>query len=347
MKRVLLILVMAVLLVYSVYSQSKSRHTLLHTGNSNFVSIDNANVPQTIIDTIYTENSLQALVSLRMETNEYHAEVLPEFMCYIYPGDFNISGWPTGEPNTNLGFRFYLSFPIQSIPTDYTIESVVFMLYQFYCHGDGGDNHYPLFYGAHYNLMVDHVDYGNSIEITDYYPVTYGTVGAISTNATYGWKQLNVTNEYIQDLNINRQYCQLMIYFPVISDWDFIADCIFFRSSYYPIPEGYPQIVITYQPTNHADDEVSLLSIPRISAFPNPCKDYVTLSTKDNSSTSEIVLYNLKGQRVKSFKTSNNGSKEISLKFDYDIVPGIYLLKYSTVQAGNTNMGTIKLLINK
>jgi hypothetical protein len=309
------------------------------------VSLLNAERP-TIIDTIYTENSLQALVSLRMETNEYHVEVLPNFNQYIYPGDFNISGWPTGEQNTNLGFRFYLSFPIQSIPTDYTIESVVFMLYQFYCHGDGGDNHFPLFYGIQYNLMTDHVDYGNSIEVTDFDPINYGTIGALSTDASPGWKQLDVTDEYIQDTNINRQYIQFMVYFPVISDWDFIDDCIVFRSSHHISPDGKPQIVITYQPSNHADDEV-LISIPRISVFPNPCIDYVTLRTKDNSSITEIALYNLKGQSVKSFKTSNNDIKEISLKLDYDIVPGIYLLKYSTILAGNTNLGTIKLLINK
>jgi hypothetical protein len=259
----------------------------------------------TIIDTIYTENSLQASISLRMEYNLYYAEILPVFNQYISPGDFYLSGWITGEPDTNLGIRYYLSFPIQSIPTDYTIESVVFMLYQFYCHGDGGDDIFPLFYGTHYNLMTDHVDYGNSIEVTDFDPINYGTIGALSTDASPGWKQLDVTDEYIQDTNINRQYIQFMVYFPVISDWDFIDDCIYFRSSHHISPDGKPQIVITYQPTNHADDDVSA-STPMVSAFPNPCKDYVTLSTKDNSSITEIALYNLKGQKVTAINTISN-----------------------------------------
>lgn len=300
----------------------------------------------TIIDTVYTENTLQGLVSYRMETSEYHAEILPTFNDYIYPGDFLMNGWQTGEPDTNLGIRFYLSFGTQPIPEDYTIESVVFMLYQFYCCGNGGDNVYPLFYDMHYNLMIDHVDYGNSIEIADFYPFNYGTVGPISSDFTNGWKQLDITDEYMQDMNLNRQYCQLMIYFTIISDWDYRDDCICFRSSHHISPEGHPQIVITYQPTNHTDDEVSDFT-PWISVYPNPCDNYVTLSTKDNSSISEIVLYNLKGQRIKSIQADKDKIREISLDLDNDLVPGIYLLKYSTYRAGKTYMGTRKLLINK
>lgn len=298
----------------------------------------------TIIDTIYTENSLQALVSLRMETNEYHAEVLPSFNQYIYPGDFPVSGWETGDPTTNLGFRFYLSFPIQPLPSDYTIENVRIMLFQFYCHGDGGDNNFPSFYGVHYDLMVDHVNYGNSIDISDFNPLNYGTVGAISTDNTYGWKILDVTDEYIVDLNQNRQYIQLMIYFPIISDWDFCADCVNFRSSHHISPDGKPQIVITYRSTSSSDDEVAV-PYPDVVLYPNPCKNYVSICAKEDAILIQADLFNLKGQSIKTISTSKNTHQEISLESEPGIRPGIYLLRYEANSLGKKYVGTRKLVI--
>jgi len=240
MKRVLLISVMAVLLVYSVYSQSKSRHTLLHTGNSNFVFKDNAIVPQTIIDTIYTENSLQAGLFYFVEANSYSGGVLPFYQDILCVGDVYLWDYPTN----NICSRHYLSFSIELIPDEYTIENVILRLYQNYCCGDGNDNAYPLFYGNQISCMIDHVDYGLTFEYSDFNPTIYGTIGAISAELTYGWKELNITNAYLQDMNQSRPYCQVMIYFPILTDYDFQDDLIFFRSSYFNDSTGIPQIVV-------------------------------------------------------------------------------------------------------
>jgi len=293
-------------------------------------------------ETVFTENNLQAMVGYFIEGNFYSGGILPFYANILGVGDHYYWDFP----NINVCERFYLSFSIQPVPEHYSIDSVVLKLYQNYCCGDGGDNVYPLFYGNQISCMIDHVDYGLTFEYSDFNPTIYGTIGAISSELTYGWKELNITNAYLQDLNQSRPYCQVMCYFPIMSDYDFMSDNIDFRSSYFPDPVGTPQIVITYQPVNHASDD-ALIATYLVSVYPNPCRDNVTITTKNNSKLIKAELFNLKGQRIKSSYTQDGGSRVLNITIDNDIAPGIYLLKYSSINAGKIYKGTIKLLMQK
>jgi len=343
--KALLLFFFAVLLVYPVYSQNKIGLTPSKTKGSSIGIKVNSPMQQTIIDTIYTENSLQATVSYTMETNTYNAYVLSLYDSHINVGDFAVTYGVPPSPIFNIGIRFYLSFPIRTIPLGYTIENVKFMLYQLYCHSNEGDHHFPSFYGTHYNLLVDHVDYGNNIEISDFNPVNYGTIGSISNNETIGWKILSVTSQYLLDVYQNRQYIQFMIYFPIICDWDYCDDCVVFRSSHHGSSIGHPQIVVTYRSTNSISDYVTAHN-PLVFLYPNPCRDYVTISVKDNTSLISADLFNVKGQAVKTIHKADNDQKNVTLEFDRGIKSGIYLLKYTVRSLGKDLIGTKKIIVN-
>jgi len=296
----------------------------------------------TVIDTVFTENSLQAGLFYFVEAHTYSGGVLPFYQDMLCVGDVYLWDYPT----SNVCSRHYLSFSIEQIPDEYTIENVMLKLYQYYCCGDGNDSVYPLFYGNQLSCMIDHVDYGLTFEYSDFTPTIYNTIGAISSELTYGWKQLDITNAYLQDMNQSRPYCQVMIYFPILTDYDFQDDCIYFKSSYANNSLRPPQIVITYRPVNHSSDE-AINAIPLVSVYPNPCCDKVTIAAKDCSKLLKAELFNLKGQRIDSKYTNEKGNREINITFNKDVSPGIYLLKYSSISAGKPHSGTIKLLINK
>ncbi len=283
--------------------------------------------PQTtIIDSVYTEGSLQAVIGYVFETSQYYASILPRSEYELYPGDFRLTEWPMGD-NFNAGYRFYLSFEVLPVPVNYSIQSVVFKLYQYFCEGDSYSQTFPLFYGNHYDCMVNHVNYGNSIEVSDFDPFYYGTVGAISTDNTVGWKTLDITDEYIQDFNQNRPYSQYMIYFPIISDADFQFDNVRFGSLYFTDGQGFPQVVITYQNTNSDVDEISIHR--KDSVFPNPCDNYVYISAGNQSKVNKASLYNLKGQSLKTHLTRESNLSEVIVYIDETLPRGIYCLKYT------------------
>lgn len=223
----------------------------------------------TIIDTIWTENSLQGAIGYHVENMTYSGGILPEWSTIVIIGDtFGYEG-----DNNNISGRAYFSFPIQQIPSGYSIDSVSINVYQFTCFGNDDIWIFPIWYNnIYYPCNIYHVDYGLTFEPEDFNPVIYDTVGIISPDSTRGWRVVNITEGYISDMQNNHPYCQLMLKFDILTDYDSMHDFIEFGSSY--SWEYALHVLVYYSITNSNEDEY--LSIDcLVNVYPNPCKDYI------------------------------------------------------------------------
>lgn len=110
--------------------------------------------------------------------------------------------------NINLITRGFVSFDISGIPAGATIESTTLRLYQAVIIGNP--------YGAGSRLMVDHLDYGGSLENADYgVPSISASFVRLSENAAIEWKDTLVTDQLKNDITNGRTRSQYRIHLAV------------------------------------------------------------------------------------------------------------------------------------
>jgi hypothetical protein len=108
--------------------------------------------------------------------------------------------------NNVATFRGFVSFDLKPLPSNITIEKATLKMYQF------GRIGKPYVIGG--NVVVDHLDYGSSLESTDYNRVAIKLhVGVLADNDTFGEKQLEVTDSVTNDLYYKRENSQYRLRF--------------------------------------------------------------------------------------------------------------------------------------
>lgn len=99
--------------------------------------------------------------------------------------------------NNVANFRGFVSFDLKSLPGNITIEKAILKMNQIGIVGK------PYVTGG--NVVVDHLDYGTSLEATDYNRVAIKThIGVLSNDDTFGEKNLEVTDSVKNDLYYKR-----------------------------------------------------------------------------------------------------------------------------------------------
>ncbi len=293
----------------------------------------------TIIDTIWTENNLQGAIGYRVQNNTYVGGILHSFNDIHDIGD-GYDPWY----HSDVVLRGYLSFPVQQIPSGYSIDSVSINVYQFTCFGNDDIWIFPIWYNnIYYPCNIYHVDYGLTFEPEDFNPVIYDTVGIVSPDSTRGWRVVNITDAYISDMQSNRVYCQLMLKFDILTDYDQMGDYIELGSSY---AEEYALYVLVYYSSLNANEDEYLSMDRFVNVYPNPCKDYLNLEAKNNALISSIELYNIKGQKVE----YNFDYKVFSGKSGIDLSnsalkTGVYILKAKVIVNNEIHPLTKKITI--
>jgi len=144
-----------------------------------------------------------------------------------------------GSPSYELVSRGFVSFDIPSSLNGKTIEKVTLRMYQRSVTGTP--------YGTSNNLIVDHIDYGNSLEAADYdkSPIA-SDIGALSPNAVVQWKDLDVTSSFNNDLTNSRSRSQYRIRFATETDGDGSEDFTYFDSANPGYSTNTPQLVVKY-----------------------------------------------------------------------------------------------------
>ncbi len=296
----------------------------------------------TIIDTIWTENSLQGGIGYHVINGTYYGGIIPFNQDISEVGD----SWDQYGDGNDICIRSYFSFPIQQTPEGYVIDSVRLLVWQSISVGNDQPG-FPIWYDHQYiPCYLYHVDYGLIFEPVDFDPLIYDTIGIIFSDDQSGWKTLSVTNAYLYDLNYDRPYCQFMFKFPIITDYDNASDAIDFENSYggiYAI-----RLVITYTSTSSVDDNVTSNDNNLFNIAPNPFRDKTTLSyILPSKQPVQLAIYNLKGQQVFSLPNAPNqkGLNAITWNGTDDsgrqVSSGIYFCRLKTTE----QMLTAKLMI--
>jgi len=313
-------------------------------------------------------------IQVMAQVPEYNGSTIIDSLYAIPALDGNIAADSTGVPITlnsttyeirvgdtagwieHGAYRGYVSYPLPTIPDGYSLVNATMRLYQYTSRGHIplSDSTYICTYYPVWNVaggdtikcIVSHIDYGNSLDLSDWAkgdegnPDTYNpNVGEITwqginepgSSGEAGYRYLDITDSVLHDLAIGSIFSQYRIAFQINTDYDYGPDFVAFLSanSNPDYPEFLPIMYFTlYNPTSVSDD-LSPALIFAVTSSPNPFSARVTfsISLKSHAELS-IKLYDLRGRVVRELGTIpySKGSHEINMKTD-DLPSGIYLLQ--------------------
>lgn len=143
--------------------------------------------------------------------------------------------------NATLTTRGFVSFGIGEIPDGATIEQATLKIYQVSVVGDP--------YGAGLRVMLDHLDYGTTLEHADFSAASLSSsFTTLSTNASVGWKEVDVTDQVRSDLSNNRERSQYRLHMATETVGGTVTgDFAYFEAADNSTGSGYtPQLVVRY-----------------------------------------------------------------------------------------------------
>lgn len=143
--------------------------------------------------------------------------------------------------NTNLVTRGFIGFDLSSLPDGVTVTGATLRVYQAKTVGNP--------YGVGGNLMIDHLNYGNSLENVDYSTVAIlSNFATLSTDAAVQWKEVEVMERVQSDVDEARAYSQFRIHFTSENKGgDVAGDFVYFEAKDNSEGTGNtPELVIKY-----------------------------------------------------------------------------------------------------
>ncbi|MCK4312109.1 MAG: T9SS type A sorting domain-containing protein [Candidatus Cloacimonetes bacterium] len=226
---------------------------------------------ETMIDSVYSSALLDGTIFYRESTQQLEISTISG---NLFAGDTGLG--PNADPNSR--WRSYISFELPIIPEGYSIDSVLVRLFQFISYGNGEQGVFPVWNVAGGDTMyciMDHIDYGNTLDSVDWTagdpgdPQTLHTnIGVISDSPEYGFHYLNITGSVLDDYTQNRIRSQFRVRFPIETDWDYSSDWITFGANSGYI--GAPIIFIYYSQNSDIDDIELVKDTHILNVYPNP-----------------------------------------------------------------------------
>ena len=258
-------------------------------------------------------------------------------------------------------FRGYLSFYIDSLPETITIYSATLKVNQYRSTGNSVFGIYPQWAvpgGDTLYCLLDHIDYGPSIDTFDWtagdesdLQTITSNYGVISSTPDTGWKSLDVTPCVQADRAAKRIRSQFRLRFPILTDNDDSTDCLYFHTGNDPL-NGKPALIIDYvtgvsgTPNNTGFNEQIKLE----KNHPAPFKyiNYISYTLAKNTFVN-FSIYNLLGKKVKTLINCYQASGQYSIIWDgrdtdnKHLPNGVYVYCLKT----NTKQITQKTIILK
>ena len=304
------------------------------------IAISSSISADTIIDSVYATPALDGDIYFSQNNQSLSVN---NWMYDMGAGDEGESLLGS-DPNSYC--RAYVSFELPEIPSAYELDSAYVRLYQFISIGDGDiiGNHepFPLFYGEELPCIMDHIDYGNYLDVSDWTkgdpgdPGTLQTnIGCISDSGDVGYRYLEITDYVLDDYENSRDKTQYRIRFEVDTDWDYLTDALGFSTSNSAVVNHRPLIFI-YCTSNASICDNIIPEVFNISLYPNPVKsELICKFSIVKKEEVEVSLFNIKGQKVRNVLNRFVKAGDNSLTIDMKCLnEGIYLLK---VDVKNSN----------
>ncbi|MCB5255036.1 MAG: T9SS type A sorting domain-containing protein [Candidatus Cloacimonadaceae bacterium] len=256
----------------------------------------------TIVDTLYFERELFPMANMYIWP---YADPLNDFIVYGSPhptetSDFVGDGY-SFYYHCNTSSRLYCSTQPQAGPAGYSLLSVTFNVFQINCYSNLESQVFPIWYdGDPHYLMLAHVQYELPFHSSSFYPDFVQNIGVISRDNTVGWRTLDVTEAYnatISNSSSNRDYFQLMLYFEILTDWDYMDDCVMIGN---PNHTYAPHLVLTYTKDVSNQNDVIVPVPSTLIIYPNPFNPSTTIDFSiPQTGRAKLSIFNIRGQKVK------------------------------------------------
>ena len=209
-------------------------------------------------------------------------------------------------------FRGYLSFYIDSLPETITIYNAILMVNQYNSYGNNTIGVFPQWNGIPGGdtlyCLLDHIDYGPSIDTLDWTAGDIGDpqtiqsrFGVISSTPDTGWKSIDVTPCVQADRAANRMRTQFRLRFSILTDNDDSTDCLYFGTGN-TITYRKPILIVDYVTgvSGTPNDTELNEQIKLEKNYPSPFDRFTTISYILGKNTFvNLVVYDISGKKVK------------------------------------------------
>lgn len=291
----------------------------------------------TIIDTTYSVPEMDGCIDYNTYWNTYYVDTL----CGLMVGDF----WDALFSG-NCYVRSFVSFPIPETPEGYELDSSFMYIYQSASFGNYEPGVFPIWdmQSGSYEVpcYLDHVDYGLYLDVGDFNSgVLEYHIGDISETPEIGWRNLEITQCVVEDIQAEREYSQYRLRFPINTDYDNMDDWLNFASGEATTLKPYIRFVFT--DLQGVNDNEACPKKDRITIYPNPVRNNFTIEFEiSKQKRMQISLYNVRGERVKSIYNCFTNTRKNSFTIETDnLLSGVYFIR---IDNGDVNL-TRKILV--
>jgi hypothetical protein len=192
-------------------------------------------------------------------------------------------------------------------------------------------------------MMLAHVQFDLPFTESSFFPDFVQNIGVMSNDSTVGWRELDVTNAYNYAISNGWQHFQLMLFFEIVTEWDYAPDDVLLPNPNYA--QYAPHFVATYNKDVSNEDSVSLPNIT-LNVYPNPFSENAIIKTDQHLTIVNVELYNIRGQRIDATKFIKQSTTEWKIVNDRKLPAGIYLIRCTVLDGNKERILTKKLLLN-
>lgn len=286
---------------------------------------------QALTDTLWSVASMDGTISYRPAINLYHLVTSGAAMT-IGDGYDAFNG-------AEYYARGYLSFRLTELShlDSLSVLKAVVGVYQFDSFGNSQQGVYPIWNvagGDTHFCVLDHIDYGASLDLGDWTagdpgdPQTLQTnIGIISDNAVVEYKTLDVTGQVRNDIANERTYSQYRMRFTIDRDFDLLGDFLSMVSGNAAFSPR-PYLAVLYDTSSMAID----YTLPVVSGFileqnyPNPFNPVTTIRYSiPKTGYVELTVFNALGHKIETLINNVQTFGDYSVDFNAShLSSGVY-----------------------
>jgi hypothetical protein len=273
----------------------------------------------------------------------------------VWPGPFGCGDgidaiFHSGVP---FSWRGGLSFDLSQIQTDTVgkkLLSAILSVYQIQSYGNGKPNVFPIFGNqpGRFPCVLDHVDYGETLEWWDWFVGKEGDpgsihrkIGIVSNTPDVGFRRVDITQHILEDLNAGKKLSQYLLRFDPEFDTDSLEDFLEFRplGYYLELRTGWPAVILEWQPvTSRALIQEDNMHSFSLSSYPNPFNPTTRISYQiPKSAHVDINIYDVLGHEIARMVNENQPQGSYSVSFDGSLLPsGLYFCRLTAGEYSKT-----------
>jgi hypothetical protein len=295
---------------------------------------------ETIVDTIFAAGPP---LTGEISNFNYNYELQVDFLALIM-GDTGMPWIPPYVPNAV--FKMYLTFLLDSLNIESELDSIKLRLWTHENYLVGNDiwGEWPVWDvpgGDTIKCCVDHVDFGNYLDVNDWTAGDYGDPQTLESKCAFispevynpetGYIIVDVTTQVINDIENERNKSQFRIGFEINTDGDSLYDRIQICKVTPYLAHKPSLLFYLSDSTDVIEEYITELSndIIIIENYPNPFNPKTTISYQiPHPGIIKLQIYNIKGQLIETLVNEcQNAGKHAIIWNAENNSSGVYFYK--------------------